>query len=196
MASPSHEAAEALTLADLLPKLLASPGPVADPRARAAGQPSDRTRDDWRIPAVLTTRGTYEVSTRDYLAELYCRVHGRAEAGVRSWIGSSDYRGFEFPEPTFGLGVGALGPTREQAAPRLGEIVAAAARSPICRRWVAQVPDFDIGLGGRAPKVHLISGLVCSGGFSLLKRFSSPSESEPIPLSGSRDAWAVTPPEW
>jgi hypothetical protein len=45
------------------------------------------------------------------------------------------------------------------------------------------VPDFDVGLGGRAPKVQLVSGLVCSGGFSLLKRFSSPSETEPIPLS-------------
>lgn len=183
VASPSHEATEALTLADLLPKLLAPPGAVADPQAGTTGQPSDRTHDDWRIPAFLTTRGNYEVSTRDSSAELSCRVHGRAEAGVRTWIDSSDYRGFEFPEPTFGLGVGALGATREQAAPRLGEIVAAAGAVAHLPTVGSQVPDFDVGLGGRAPKVQLISGLVCSGGFSLLKRFSSPSESEPIPLS-------------
>ena len=31
--------------------------------------------------------------------------------------------------------------------------------------------------------MQLVSGLVCRGGFSLLKRFSSPSETEPVPLS-------------
>jgi hypothetical protein len=45
------------------------------------------------------------------------------------------------------------------------------------------VPDFDVGLGGHAPKVQLVSGLACEGSFSLLKRFSTPAESEPIPLS-------------
>jgi hypothetical protein len=45
------------------------------------------------------------------------------------------------------------------------------------------VPDFDVGLGGRAPKAQLVTGLVCTGNFALLKRFSSPSETEPIPLS-------------
>jgi anti-anti-sigma factor len=183
VASPSPAAAEALTLADLLPKLLAPAGAVVDSQAGPTGQSSDTTRDDWSIPSALTTRGTYEVSTRDSSAELSCRVHGRGEAGVRTWIDSSDYRGFEFPEPVFGLGVGGLAATREQAAPRLGEIVAAAGAVAHLPTAGSQVPDFDIGLGGRAPKVQLVSGLVCSGGFSLLKRFSSPSESEPIPLS-------------
>jgi hypothetical protein len=38
-------------------------------------------------------------------------------------------------------------------------------------------------LGGRAPKAVLVSGLICRGGFSLLQRFSSTSESEPVTLS-------------
>ena len=134
-------------------------------------------------PTASPTRGTYEVSTRDSSAELSCRVHGRAEAGVRTWIDSTDYRGFEFPEATFGLGVGALGATREQAAPRLGEIVAVAGAVAHLPTGGSLVPDFDVGLGGRAPKVQLVSGLVCGGAFSLLKRFSSPSETEPLPLS-------------
>jgi anti-anti-sigma factor len=183
VASPSREAAEALALADLLPKLLPRPAAAGDPQAGVSGQPFDRTRDDWRVPAALATRGTYEVSTRDPSAELYCRVHGRVEAGVRVWVDSSDYQGFEFPEASFGLGIGALGATREEAAPRLGEIVAAAGAVVHLPTVGSQVPDFDVGLGGRAPKVQLISGLVCSGGFSCLKRFASPSESEPIPLS-------------
>ncbi len=183
VASPSNEAAEALTAADLLPKLLVPPSAVADSQGVAPGQSPDRTRDDWRIPEASPTRGTYEVSTRDSSAELSCRVHGRAEAGVRTWIDSTDYRGFEFPEATFGLGVGALGATREQAAPRLGEIVAVAGAVAHLPTGGSLVPDFDVGLGGRAPKVQLVSGLVCGGAFSLLKRFSSPSETEPLPLS-------------
>lgn len=183
VASPSREAADALALADLLPKLLAEPAAVAGAQTGGTGQPSERTRDDWRVPAALATRGTYEVSTRDPTAELSCRVHGRADTSVRSWIDSSDYQGFEFPEQAFGVGIGALAPTREQAAPRLGEIVAAAGAVAHLPTVGSQVPDFDVGLGGRAPKVQLVSGLVCGGGFSLLKRFSSPSETEPIPLS-------------
>lgn len=182
IASPSREAAESLALADLLPRLLAEPAAVAGTPA-GVGQPSERTRDDWRVPAALATRGTYEVSTRDPAAELSCRVHGRADSSVRSWIDSSDYQAFEFPEPTFGLGIGALAGSREQAAPRLGEIVAAAGAVAHLPTTGSQVPDFDVGLGGRAPRVQLVSGLVCTGGFSLLKRFSSPSETEPIPLS-------------
>jgi anti-anti-sigma factor len=182
IASPSPEAAESLALADLLPRLLAEPAAGAGTSAGVA-QPPERTRDDWRVPAALATRGTYEVSTRDPAAELSCRVHGRADSSVRTWIDSSDYQAFEFPEQAFGLGVGALAATREEAAPRLGEIVAAAGAAAHLPTTGSQVPDFDVGLGGRAPRVQLVSGLVCSGGFSLLKRFSSPSETEPIPLS-------------
>jgi hypothetical protein len=123
------------------------------------------------------------VSTRDPTAELTCRVHGGLDTSVRTWIDSSDYRSFEFPETTFGLGIGALTPTREQAAVRLGEIVAAAGAVAHLPTSGAQVPDFDVGLGGRAPKAQLVSGLACEGNFSVLKRFSSPAESEPIPLS-------------
>jgi anti-anti-sigma factor len=183
VASPSPPATEALTLADLLPKLLAAPAPVANTPAGSPTATGDRTRDDWEVPTAFASRGTYEVSTRDTSAELTCQVHGRSEGGVRVWIDSTDYQAFELGEPTFALGVGALGASRDQAAPRLGEIVAAAGAVAHLPTVGSQTPDFDVGLGGRAPVAQLVSGLVCRGGFSLLKRFSSPSETEPIPLS-------------
>ena len=181
--SPSREAADALALADLLPKLLLAPPDATEPHAGLTDLLPDATRDDWQVPAALATRGTYEVSTRDPTAELTCRVHGGLDTSVRTWIDSSDYRSFEFPETAFGLGIGALTATREEAAVRLGEIVAAAGAVAHLPTTGAQVPDFDVGLGGRAPKVHLVSGLACEGNFSLLTRFSSPAESEPSPLS-------------
>jgi anti-anti-sigma factor len=175
--SPSREATDSLAAADLLPKLLLpTPGGPIE-------LPPDATRDDWRIPAALATRGTYEVSTRDPTAELTCRVHGHLDPAMRTWVDSSDYRSFEFPEPAFGLGIGALSDTREQAAKRLGEIVAAAGAVAHLPTTGAQVPDFDVGHGGRAPKVQLVSGLACEGNFSCLKRFSAPADSGPIPLS-------------
>jgi anti-anti-sigma factor len=180
--SPSAEAARALTLADLLPRLLAPAGAAAGVPGNFAAA-GDRTRDDWQIPSALPTQGIYEVSTREASAELTCRVHGGIEAGERVWIDSSDYKGFELGEATFGLGIGALSENREQAAPRLGEIVAAAGAVAHLPTVGHQVPDYDVGLGGRAPRVQLVSGLVCQGGFSLLKRFSSPSETEQVPLS-------------
>ncbi|HKU62669.1 MAG TPA: STAS domain-containing protein [Gemmatimonadales bacterium] len=183
LASPSPAAAEALTSADLLPKLLAPAASLAGAPVAAAPASGDRTRDDWQIPTALASRGTYEVSTRDASAELSCQVHGRAEAGVRVWIDSTDYQAFDLGEPTFALGIGALGTSRDQAAPRLGELVAAAGAVAHLPTVGSQTPDFDVGLGGRAPQAQLVSGLVCRGGFSLLKRFSSPSEGDPVPLS-------------
>jgi anti-anti-sigma factor len=180
VASPSRAAAEALTLADLLPKLLVQLAPSGAP---SASQALEHTRDDWRSPMAGASRGIFEVSSREPGAELYCRVHGRPEAAVRGWIESAHYGAFEFPEASFGLGLGALGSSPADAAPRLGELVAAGGAVAHLPTQGAQVPDFDVGIGGRAPKAVLVSGLVCGGGFSLLKRFSSPSETEPLPLS-------------
>ena len=180
---PSREAADALEAADLLPRLLLEPAGATGRLSGPIDLPLDATRDNWRIPTALAARGTYEVSTRDPTAELTCRVHGGLDTSVRTWVDSSDYRSFEFPETAFGLGIGALTPEREQAAVRLGEIVAAAGAVAHLPTTGAQVPDFDVGLGGRAPQVQLVSGLACEGNFSLLKRFSTPAEGEPVPLS-------------
>jgi anti-anti-sigma factor len=181
--APSREAADALAAADLLPRLLLEPAGATGRLSGPVDLPLDATRDNWRIPTALATRGTYEVSTRDPTAELTCRVHGGLDTSVRTWVDSSDYRSFEFPETAFGLGIGALAPEREQAAVRLGEIVAAAGAVAHLPTAGTQVPDFDVGLGGRAPQVQLVSGLACEGNFSLLKRFSTPAEGESIPLS-------------
>ncbi|HYC31575.1 MAG TPA: STAS domain-containing protein [Gemmatimonadales bacterium] len=183
ISAASAVASEALTRAELLPKLLAGDTLESVARADPPGPAADVTRDDWRVPTAMTTRGTYEVSTRDPGAELHCRVHGRPDPAVRTWIDSSDYRGFELPEATFAVGIGALADSRAEAGPRLGEVVAAAGTAAHLPTAGAAAPDFDIGLGGRPPRVELVSGLVCDGSFSLLKRFSSPSETDPIPLS-------------
>jgi anti-anti-sigma factor len=183
LSAPSPQATTALAPTDLLPRLLAPAVTPAGAPAGSAPGGAERTRDDWQVPPSLATRGSYEVSNRDARAELSIRVHGGIEARERVWIDSSDYQGFELGETTFGLGIGALAENREEAAPRLGEIVAAAGAVAHLPTVGLQVPDFEVGVGGRAPRVQLVSGLIGQGGFSLLKRFSSPSETEPVGLS-------------
>jgi anti-anti-sigma factor len=179
--APSQAAQDALAPADLLPRLLESP--TADRRA-AVGPPTiDQTSGAWRVPAAHDTRGTYEVTAREPGAELTCRVYGRPESAMRGWIQPNDYHQVEFPEASFGLGLGALGSSRPEAAARLGELVAAAGAVAHLPTLGAQVPDFDMGLGGRAPVAYVVSGMTCSGAFSLLTRFSSATEATPVPLS-------------
>ena len=103
---------------------------------------------------------------------------------MRIWIDSSDYQAFEFREPTFGLGHRRAGcdagsrprPGSARSSPRR-------ARSPTSRPWGRRSPTSTSAWAAARRKVQLVSGLVCRGGFSLLKRFSSPSETEPVPLS-------------
>jgi anti-anti-sigma factor len=179
--APSPEARDALAAAELLSRLTS---PVA-PDGEAGFPPAafEHSRDNWRVPTSLDARGTYEVTARLPQAELSCRIYGRPESAIRGWIEPADYHEVEFPETSFGLGLGALGRSRSEAAARLGELVAADGAVAHLPTQGGQVPDFDIGLGGRPPAALLVSGLVCHGRFSLLTRFSSTTEGEPVPLS-------------
>ncbi|HKT61268.1 MAG TPA: STAS domain-containing protein [Gemmatimonadales bacterium] len=177
---PSPAAREALASAELLPRLT---DPTAGDGQPVPPLPFEHSRDDWRVPTAVGSRGTYQVTTRLPGSELGCRVYGRPESALRGWIQPADYHEVEFPETSFGLGLGALGTSGAEAAARLGELVAADGAVAHLPTQGAQVPDFDVGLGGRAPKALLVSGFVCRGRFSLLTRFSSASEAEPVPLS-------------
>jgi anti-sigma B factor antagonist len=180
VAAASPAARDALAAAELLPRL--APDGPADGRA-AMPPPIDQTRDNWHVPADLEARGTYEVASRDPGAELYCRVYGRPESALRGWIQPDDYHPIEVPENAFGLGIGALGTSRPEAGARLGELVAAAGAVAHLPTLGSQVPDFDVGLGGRPPRALLVSGLVCGGGYSVLTRYSSATEAESVPMS-------------
>src|SRR6476646_4762979 len=181
VAAPSPEARDALAAAELLSRLTSPIAP--DGEAGFPSVPFEHSRDNWRVPTSLDARGTYEVTGRLPQAELSCRIYGRPEQALRGWIQPADYHEVEFPDPSFGLGLGALGTSRPEAAARLGELVAADGAVAHLPTQGAQVPDFDIGLGGRTPVALLVSGFVCRGRFSLLTRFSSATEAEPVPLS-------------
>ena len=181
VAAPSVATREALAAAELLPRLREPAGP--DGHASFPAAPFEHSRDNWRVPTAQDARGTYEVTARLPGSELSCRIYGRPDSALRGWSQPADYHRVEFPETSFGLGLGALGASQPEAAARLGELVAADGAVAHLPTQGAQVPDFDVGLGGRAPVALLVSGFVCRGRFSVLSRFSSSTEAEPVPLS-------------
>jgi anti-anti-sigma factor len=184
--SPSSAVLEALAPTDLPAKLVIDPSDKATLtrlRTSITMRALDLTRDSWRSPVTVPLRGSYEVSPRDPDADLTCRVYGRAEGIVRGGVLPADARLVEFPETAFGLGIGALGADAGDCSARFGELVAAAGSVAYLPSEGAQVPDFDLGLGGRPPVAVLGSGLVCEGSFAQLARFSTQPDAEGVPLS-------------
>lgn len=171
--APSPAVLDALSLAELRSKLVVAGGDsetIHRMRASTALRAMDLTRDAWRSPISLPFRGSYEVTCRDPGGALSCRVYEKPARAV------------PFPETAFGLGVGALGAATGDCAVRFGELVAAAGAVVYLPTEGGQVPDFDLGLGGRPPTAVLCSGLVCDGEFSQLARFSTQPDAEAVPL--------------
>jgi anti-anti-sigma factor len=183
--SPSPPVLDALSVADLRGKLVVDPNDAATItrlRTSTALRAMDLTRDTWRSPVAALSHGTYEVSARDADGSLTCRLYGRAESVVHGCVLPAEVRAVELPESAFGLGIGALGTNPGDCGSRLGELVAAAGSVAYLPTEGTQVPDFDLGLGGRAPVAILGSGLVCEGPFAHLTRFSAQPDAEGVPL--------------
>jgi anti-anti-sigma factor len=183
---PSAAALEALTLAELRGKLVVEADDVTTlERLRTSTmiRAIDLTRDSWRAPAATAVRGSYEVTSREAGATLSCRVIGHPEVALRTGVRPGDCRVVEFTERAFGVGIGGIGRAHADVAPRLGELVAAEGAVAYLPTEGAQVPDFDVGLGGKAPAALLASGIVCDGYFAQLARFSTQAEADAVPLS-------------
>ena len=184
-ASPA--ALEALSLADLKSRLVVEVDPAeALTRMRASSsalRAMDLTRDAWRSPVSAPLRGSYEVTGRDPAGGLVCRVYGGGEIPAEQRMKAPRPRVVEFPDTAFGIGVGALGSAPADWAVRLGELVAAAGAAVYLPTEGSQVPDFDLGLGGRPPSAVLASGLICEGAFSQLARFSTQPDADAVPLA-------------
>ena len=184
--SPSAAVVEALSATDLRAKLVVDPNDTATLtrlRASAALRARELTGDSRRSPIATTYHGSYEVSSRDPEGALTCQVYGPAEGVVRGGVLPEDARMVQFSESTFGLGIGALGADCAECAPRFGELLAAAGSVAYLPSEGARIPDFELGLAGRAPIAVLGSGLVCDGTFAQLARFSTQPDAEAVPLA-------------
>jgi anti-anti-sigma factor len=184
--SSAQPVLDVLARADLRSRLVVEPDDTATlTRLRTSSviRALEFTRDAWRSPLAPAFQGSYEVTSREPGGALTCRAYGHPEKLLRAGVARSDCRVVDFPENSFGLGIGAIGRVYGEAAPRMGELVGAAGTVAYLPTEGAQVPDFDLGPGNAPPVALLASGLVCEGSFSQLARFSTTGDADAVPLS-------------
>lgn len=136
----------------------------------------------WGLPAIDAQHGSYEVS---HYAEggVAVRVIGSPESPLTRPSDPARAERVEFPLGSFGLGLGAIADSPEEALPRVGEFIAAEGVIGYLPTDGATVPDFMVSYAERVPAAVLTSGLVWQGMFTDLIRYSTQPNSDEIPLA-------------
>lgn len=185
LAAPSEAILHQLDAADLTRSLVHGsevPRPTMS-RSSSGGLNSLRGTSEWRVAGKLVLlHGLYESAARNPGATLNCRVLGDPdwiEHGMRAERASQVRVG----EEGFGLGIGAIGSDFADAAPRMGELIAAAGVVAYQPTEGSGVPDYLIGTTNEPAPAVVGSGLLCEGSFETLSRFSKRPGGQPVPLS-------------
>jgi anti-anti-sigma factor len=92
-------------------------------------------------------------------------------------------RTVQFPESTFGIGLGALGDSFEECRGRFGEFIAVAGTVAYLPTDGTNVPDYLVAAGASYPDVQVCYGLACEGQFSKLVRFEAKNEAGAVTLT-------------
>lgn len=88
-----------------------------------------------------------------------------------------------FGTPAFALGIGALGGTYADCAPRFGEFLAVSGTAAFQPSDGSSRPDFAVSQGAFVPEGCLLAGLSGEGSFPLLARFEATSETGTLGLT-------------
>ena len=89
----------------------------------------------------------------------------------------------QFPESTFGIGLGALGDSFEECRGRFGEFIAVGETVAYLPTDGTNVPDYLVAAGSSLPDVQVCYGLACDGQFSKLVRFEAKDEAGAVKLT-------------
>ncbi|HSB55493.1 MAG TPA: STAS domain-containing protein [Gemmatimonadales bacterium] len=147
--------------------------------------PHEHRKSSWHSQSDLSACGSYEHATINPEGKLTCRLHGNPDRLTAQGIGPADVSTVAFPEGAFGLGLGAIGKTWEDASSRIGELIAVNGSIAVFPTDGARTPDY-FAQGeqhGAPPEAVFATGLSCTGSFSHLVRFSPRPDAEAIPLS-------------
>lgn len=121
-------------------------------------------------------------------AKLECRLIGNPRLLQGCRFRREDCRTLQFPESTFGLGLGAPGESFEECRGRFGEFLAAGGAVAYFPTDGTNVPDYLIAAGGSLPDVQVCYAVACQGEFAKLARFEANSEVGAMPLAQLAEA--------
>jgi len=153
-------------------------------RHSAGGLNSLRGTGEWRVAGKLVLlHGIYESAAQNPGARLRCRVLGDPDWQERGFFESGRARPVRVGEHSFGLGIGAIGEQFADAAPRMGELIAAAGVVAYQPTEGGGVPDYLIGTPEWPAPAVVGSALLCEGDFETLSRFTKRPAGHPVPLS-------------
>ena len=188
ISAPSPAVLQALTAAGLLEHLLLLPGDTrvaggpGRPSAALIGPSGEFTGEAWQVPTMAGPAGHYETSRRHEAGALTCRTVGRPDGFARGFDAAA-CRTVYFPSPVFGLGLGAIGASFEDARARFGELLAVGGTVAYLPTTGAFAPDWVATHGEAAPSAIVGAGLVCDGSFSNLIRFRPQQGATSVPLT-------------
>ena len=186
IAAPSESILHQLDAADLTRSLVhgsEAPPPTVN-RQSSGGLNSLRGTSEWRVAGKLVLlHGLYESAARNPGASLTCRVLGNPSWIERGGIDADHASRIKVGPEAFGLGIGAIGAQFADAAPRMGELLAAAGVVAYEPTEGSAVPDYLIGTTDSPAPAVIGSGLLCEGGFETLSRFTKRPGGQPVPLS-------------
>jgi len=97
-------------------------------------------------------------------------------------------RAAQFPESTFGFGLGALGDSFEECRGRFGEFLAARGAFAYFPTDGTNVPDYLLAAARSQPEVQVCYGVACEGEFAKLARFEAHHQAGAVTLAQVAEA--------
>lgn len=141
----------------------------------SAAPASGPATEPGRVRRLEQAGATFEVFERAPMKMLMCEVIGNPAGD-----GAGKSQTLQFPDGTFGVGVGAFGQDDQECRHRFGDLLAAAGAVAYCPTDGARVPDYQIQSGAFLPDAQVLHCLKCEGEFSHLLRFEATSGAVPL----------------
>jgi anti-anti-sigma factor len=129
-----------------------------------------------------TPSAQFDVFSRTPEAKLNCCLLGDPDSLRGSRFRQEQCRTLQFPESTFGLGLGALGDSFEECRGRFGEFIAVGGTVAYLPTDGTNVPDYLVAAGDSLPDVQVCYGLTCQGQFAKMARFEAKNEAGAVTL--------------
>ena len=180
VSSASEQVRKVLEISRLTDMLCAGPG-AATGVAAPPGAPVPATP---RPSLRLETHGALvDVFPRAPDAKLKCRLVGSPDLLRGCRFRQDQCRTLQFPESTFGLGLGALGDSFEECRGRFGEFIVVGGAVAYLPTDGTNVPDYLVAEGISLPDVQVCYGLACQGQFAKMARFEAKNEAGTVTLT-------------
>ena len=174
VSNPSEMVSKVFEISGLAKILLLDSAALVEPEAEARPIP---------VKELAREGVLYQIYDGTPGESLQCRVIGDPLRLAGCQFEEQDCQTVTLKDPSFGLGIGALGPDFDSCRDRFGELLAVAGTAVYQPTDGTGAPDYLISAGDTLPEISVLYGLICEGRFTRLARFETSKEKGPVGLS-------------